>query len=276
MIRLALLLAALVVGAAGAVAQTATAALILSDGTTTRGFTAKDLLARQDGRMLSIADPVYGKPMTYRAVPTANLLRLLKVAPDDYVQARATDDFSIAIPARLLLATSNAAPQAFIAIDDPIWPWPPLPGRADKTSAGPFYIVWLLPAGQTVSSEYWAYHLASLSVTESPVRRWPQLAVGAEVPADDPIRRGLDRYVELCIACHRFKGAGEGEQGPDLGQPMNPVQYFQEPALKQLVRNPASVRRWPEMKMPGFDRDRLSDADLDAVVAWLAYKARQN
>ena len=276
MIRLALLLAALVVGAAGAVAQTATAALILSDGTTTRGFTAKDLLARQDGRMLSIADPVYGKPMTYRAVPTANLLRLLKVAPDDYVQARATDDFSIAIPARLLLATSNAAPQAFIAIDDPIWPWPPLPGRADKTSAGPFYIVWLLPAGQTVSSEYWAYHLASLSVTESPVRRWPQLAVGAEVPADDPIRRGLDRYVELCIACHRFKGAGEGEQGPDLGQPMNPVQYFQEPALKQLVRNPASVRRWPDMKMPGFDRDRLSDADLDAVVSWLGYKARKN
>ena len=55
---------------------------------------------------------------------------------------------------------------------------------------------------------------------------------------------------------------------------MNPVQYFQVAALKKLIRDPASVRHWPDMKMPGFDQSRLSDSDLDAIVAWLAYKAQ--
>jgi hypothetical protein len=35
------------------------------------------------------------------------------------------------------------------------------------------------------------------------------------------------------------------------------------------------VRQWPEQKMPGFDQAALSDSDLDAIVDWLAYKARQ-
>ena len=79
----------------------------------------------------------------------------------------------------------------------------------------------------------------------------------------------------LCIACHRFKGAGEGEQGPDLGQPMNPVNYLQPDALRQLLRDPRKVRDWPDRKMPAFGPDTLSDQDLEAIVAWLAYKARR-
>jgi hypothetical protein len=40
-----------------------------------------------------------------------------------------------------------------------------------------------------------------------------------------------------------------------------------------LLRDPGSVRRWPEMRMHGFDAAAMSDAELDAVVAYLAYMA---
>ena len=201
--------------ALSAVAQSPT--LTVSGRNSNRTFTEKALLASAATRSVTVADPVYRRTMTYRAIPLAELLKGTGIGPDDHLQARATDNFSAAIPGRL----------------------------------------------------------AALAVTDSPLKRWPGLAVGADVPAGDPIRTGLDRFVSVCMACHRFNGAGEGEQGPDLGRPMNVTQYFQIPALKKLIRDPASVRRWPEQKMPGFDQAALSDSDLDAIVDWLAYKARQ-
>jgi hypothetical protein len=56
---------------------------------------------------------------------------------------------------------------------------------------------------------------------------------------------------------------------------MNPVDYFQPGILKRLLRNPDSVRSWPERKMPAFSEEMLSGPDLDAIVAWLAYKAKE-
>lgn len=240
--------------------------LEIADRGTTKMFTASQLLADKAVRSLMIADPVYKRNMTYRVIAMADLLRDLEVGNDDYVQARAVDNFSVAIPAALLKA------DAFLAIEAATAPWPKLPGGSN-TTAGPFYIVWQRRPGIELSSEYWAYHLAALTVTDSPAKRWPGLAVSAEVPATDPIHRGLDRFVAVCMACHRFAGAGEGTQGPDLARPMNPIDYFQPAALRKLLRDPKSVRDWPEQKMPAFSEESLSDADIDAIMAWLAYKA---
>ena len=41
-----------------------------------------------------------------------------------------------------------------------------------------------------------------------------------------------------------------------------------------LIRDPKSVRTWPQQVMPGFTQERLSDADLDAVIAYLGAMAR--
>lgn len=241
-------------------------------GRTTRLVEARAaLLASPELRTVELFDPVYGRRMTYRAIPMATLLRRLAVTIDDYVQARATDDFSVSIPAHLLAFADPGRLEAFLAIEDPAAPWPTLPGKS--YSAGPFAIVWKLGPSMTISSEYWAYRLAALTVTDSPAKRWPTLAVGSEVPTDSPIRAGLDAYISYCMACHRFEGAGEGAQGPDLGHPNNPVEVFRIPALRQLIRNSASVRKWPDQKMPAFGPDVLSDADLDAILAWLDYKA---
>lgn len=274
--RRLLLAAALAVGLgcvqiSAAHAQTAT--LTVADRETSKTYTPSALLADRTTREITIAhDPVYGRAMSYRAIPMADLLKDLKTGDDDYVQARATDNFSIGIPARLLKSGAGTGIEAFLAVESPTAKWPALPGAGKNDSAGPFYIVWRATNAAGLSSEYWVYHLAALTITDSPYRRWPGLGVAQDVPATDSIRRGLDRFIAVCMACHRFNGDGEGEQGPDLGRPMNPVEYFQLAALKKLLRNPSSLRTWPQQKMPAFDEAGLSDADIDAIVAWLAYK----
>ena len=267
-------LLALTFGLAVSLGTAAAQTLSLADRHSTKRYTVHELLSDPATRDVTVDDVVYHRTMTYRAIPTAELLKRVTVDDDDYVQARATDNFSIAIPVRLLeLATPDT--EAFVAIESPAAPWPALPRDKERKSAGPFYIVWRIGGAAKISSEYWAYKLAALTVTDSPIKRWPGLGVEASVPAADPIRRGLDRFVAVCMACHRFDGEGESTQGPDLGMPMNPVDYLQPDAFRKLLRDPASVRHWPDQKMPAFPADALSDADIDAIVAWFSYKARR-
>jgi mono/diheme cytochrome c family protein len=140
-------------------------------------------------------------------------------------------------------------------------------------TAGPFYIVWQNPERSGVVPEQWPYAVAELEGVESPAHRWPQLRLDASVPADAPARRGQEVFATFCLACHRLDGGGAATMGPDLGRPMSPTQYLTEPGLRALIRDPKSVRTWPEQHMPGFDEATLPEADLDAVIAYLRAKA---
>jgi mono/diheme cytochrome c family protein len=140
------------------------------------------------------------------------------------------------VPARLLLRRDGKPARTPVSRSRP----PARRGRHPdhgKETPKPFFLVWQDAKPGEVSSEYWVYKLAEVEVTDSPYKRWPPLNVADDLPATDPARRGLDRYVALCISCHRFKGAGNGEQGPDLGQPMNPVDYFQPQAFRMFLRS---------------------------------------
>ena len=53
----------------------------------------------------------------------------------------------------------------------------------------------------------------------------------------------------------------------------SPVDYLQPGVLKKLLRDPDSVRAWPDRKMPAFDAQMLNEPDLDAIIDWLKYKA---
>jgi mono/diheme cytochrome c family protein len=70
-----------------------------------------------------------------------------------------------------------------------------------------------------------------------------------------------------------MNGGGEAAVGPDLNLPMNPVEYFQPQALRRYLRDPASVRSWPDQKMPAIRRDQLADAELERVIAYLQHMA---
>lgn len=247
--------------------------LTLAFGDKQQSFTASELLARSDAATIEIPDDVsYKRAMRYRAVP---LLALIGDADGklDTLEARAGDGFVSQIPRELVEKAAHGGSIAWVAVENPQDPWPPLPGK--DVSAGPFYIVWQHPERSGVGSELWPYQTVAISGVESPAHRWPQMKVADDLAAEHPARRGQDVFTTQCMPCHRIKEAGVGELGPDLGQPMNPTQYFTREGLRALIRNPKAVRTWPGQIMPAFDTKKLSDADLDAVIAYLGQMARQ-
>jgi len=261
------------IAAAFAPAYAQVPTLVVTDRATTRSYTLRELLASPRRADVTLPDRIYGKTMTWRAIPMLDFLRNMRIGADDYIKATATDNFAVEMPVRLM---RNAQPEveAFLAIEDPAQKWPKPPPDADRDTVGPFYLVWKVVAPAHVSRDYWAAQLKDLTVTDSPLKRWPALAVGDDLPTDDPIRTGLDRYVTLCITCHKVHGTGGtgAGQGPDLGQ-KSVLELFDSPAtLRKFIRRPVSVRA--DSKMPRFDDLALSDEDLDAMIAWLAYKAK--
>jgi len=255
------------------VARAGTDTLAMSFGDKQRTYTAAELLAHPQAATITIPEDVsYKRSMTYRAVP---LLALLG-NPDttlDTLEARAGDGFVSQIPMSLVEKGAHGGSIAWLAIEDAAQPWPPLPGK--EVSAGPFYLVWEHPERSKVGTELWPYQTVAVAGVESPAHRWPQMAVDAALPADDPARLGQGVFTTQCMPCHRMKGAGAADVGPDLGQPMNPTQYLTPAGLRALIRNPKAVRTWPQQQMPGFDVKALSDADLDAVIAYLGQMAKQ-
>lgn len=234
----------------------------------TRAFSAAELLANPATRMLEIPrDVSYGHAMRYRAIPLRALMLGLRTGTADTLEARASDGFVSQLPWTLVAPAAEGGAVAWIAIEDPAHPWPSLPDKSQ--SAGPFYLVWEHPERSGVTSEQWPYALVSLKGVSDPVRRWPQLSIGADVPADDPSRHGQAVFLVQCLPCHRLYGAGEGDKGPDLGLPMPATVYLTQAGLKALLRNPAAVRTWPQQQMPAFDAGTMPDTDIDAIIAYL-------
>ena len=75
------------------------------------------------------------------------------------------------------------------------------------------------------------------------------------------------------MPCHRMKGAGQGEIGPDLGQPMNVTTYMTPSGIRAVIRDPKAVRTWPQQQMVGFDAANLPDADVEALIAFFVHMA---
>ncbi|TCK36350.1 mono/diheme cytochrome c family protein [Paraburkholderia sp. BL8N3] len=245
------------------------AAELIIDVGSMKKLTTEQLLSRPDVATIVVpGDVTYHRTMTYRAVPLRALPGVKDLSEDAELQITATDGFVTDLPARLVLDDSGKGAVPWLAIEPSDKPWPRSPGGA---AVGPFYVVWLKPAASGVMSEQWPFNVDSMRAVPVRATRWPQLAVDANVPADSPIRRGQILVATQCMVCHRMNGAGDASVGPDLNRPHNPTEYLQPWALKALIRDPRSVRVWPDMKMTGFDQAAISDADLDAIIAYLGY-----
>jgi mono/diheme cytochrome c family protein len=246
--------------------------LALSFGDETRRFTAAELLARPDAVSLTIPNDVsYRRAMTYRAVPLLALIGEAALKDVDTIAAKASDGFVSQIPASLVQKAATGGSVPWVAIEDPTAPWPNLPGK--DASGGPFYLVWEHPERSNVGSEQWPYALVELAAVESPLHRWPQLAVDPALPETAAERVGQASFIKNCMPCHQLKGAGSGEVGPDLGQPMNVTAYMKPSGIKAIVRDPKAVRTWPTQIMNGFTAEQIPDAELDALVAYLTHMA---
>jgi cytochrome c1 len=54
---------------------------------------------------------------------------------------------------------------------------------------------------------------------------------------------------------------------------MNPTEYMTAKGLHALIRDPKSVRTWPEQRMPSFPPNFVSDKEIDLIVAYLQHMA---
>jgi mono/diheme cytochrome c family protein len=235
-----------------------------------RTFDRDALLARRDVVEITTSrDVAYRTPRTYRAVALAKLFEGIAIPPDSVVEAAAQDGFVTQLPRDLVYGSDHNV--AYVAIEVADTPWPPIPGK-DK-SAGPFYIVWLGDQASSVPIKKWPYQVVSLSVQDAPDKRWPSLAVNPKLPSLHPARDGQTIFVNKCSTCHTMNGAGSVSVGPDLNLSMNPTKYFTDAGLRALIRDPRSVRVWPEQRMPGFAKENLSDEELGLILAYLSYMA---
>jgi len=248
--------------------------LTITAGTVTNHFTAAELLSRTDLASVQIPPHVdYEVSLTLQAVPLLDLLAALPLERFDRLEASATDGFVAQIPLSLILAGESGGSVAWIAVENPDHPWPKLPGK--DASAGPFYLIWEYSERSQVANEQWPYMLERLTAVQSPELRWPQLQVNTALPADAPARLGKKVFAIQCLPCHRLNGGGGSEIGPDLGQPMAATDYMTEPGLRALVRDPKSVRTWPQQQMPAFSPTILPDTDLNGLIAYLKQIASQ-
>ena len=234
----------------------------------TKVWTTAQLLARADARAVTIAgDVAFGRRMTYRAVPLRALLPGLRT--DQHLQFVATDGFAAEIPAAVIL--NPAGSRAWLAVEDPAQPWPASADNGKR--AGPFYLVWTDPQAAHVTTEEWPYQLATIRAIPGVDARFPDIAPGSR--ADAQVQRGYAVFKRTCFACHTMNGEGDAKLGPDLNLPYNPTEYLRAELLRGFIRNPQSLHRWPEAKMQGFPTAKeMSDADLDAVLAYLRYMAK--
>ena len=236
-------------------------------------YTAEALLAHPAATTITIPDDVaYKRAMTYRALPVAVLLT--GVTPQDSVRFVASDGFAATLPAGPLLATAEDGSRAYLAIEPAATPWPPLKAGSPAT-AGTFYLVWLRPERAKIKPEQWPYQIAKIDDVAPIATRFPALMPSATVSPSGPIRRGLEVFTTNCSVCHTLNLAGDAKVGPDLNVPYSPTEYLHDDALRRLIRDPQSLRHWPEAKMPAFDTKTIGARDLDDLIAYMRHMARR-
>ncbi|HET6555077.1 MAG TPA: cytochrome c [Dyella sp.] len=233
-----------------------------------RTYTTAELLARSDARQVDIPhDVAFKRAMHYRAVPLKALLD--GAGADDALLFVAGDGFAVEIPAAQINRAHGS--EAWLAIEEPNHPWPAI--AEDKGGAGPFYVVWTHPEDMRVSQEQWPFQLAAIRRLQPVAERFPAIVPEATLKPNGAVRRGFAVFQRTCFACHTLNGEGDARLGPDLNIPHSPTEYLREDLLRAYIRDPQSLRRWPQARMPGFDRRALTDAELDALLAYLRHMA---
>ena len=183
--------------------------------------------------------------------------------PAASVRFTASDGFATSLPARAAAGRGddNGA-RAYLAVEPADAPWPPLKA-GDPASAGPFYLVWMRPERGRIVPEQWPYRIARDRSSAAARRALPgDRPRGRCSPPTAPVNRGFAIFTKNCIVCHTLNLGGDATIGPDLNVPFNPTEYLRADALRRLIRDPQSLRRWPSARMPAFD---AGDAERSGV-----------
>lgn len=253
--------------AAGAAAEPS---LTVVAGGKTAIYTAAGLLSLPVATTVTVpADAAYKREMSFRAVPIATLLG--GAGADNDMRFFAGDRTTATIRAPLLLSKGPGL-VAYLAIETADAPWPPLKA-GDAATAGPFHLVWSGTDKAAAAVAPWPSQISRIEELQAAAKRFPMLLPAARVAANHPIRAGFGVFQKQCMPCHTLNGGGDSTLGPDLNVPYNPTEYLRPDALRRLIRDPQSLRHWPETKMPAFDAKTLPDHELAELLAYLRHMA---
>ncbi|AGW92969.1 MULTISPECIES: c-type cytochrome [Cupriavidus] len=257
---------------AGSASAADPATLVISAGTQQRSWTVDALLKDRRLTDVTVDDANLKRRLTFKAIPLTALLRGMPVAAGATATTAASDGYVSHLPMRLLLADSAEEPRAWLAVENPARPWPRLKGQG----IGPFRLIWTLPSGRAaavVNESHWTYSIVRIDITASPAERFAAIRPASDQPADGPVMRGFATFQRVCFSCHSLNRVGDAHLGPDLNVPYSPVEYLGDDKLAKLIRDPQSLRWWPDARMSAIDEKTLSDADLKDLLAYLHHMA---
>jgi mono/diheme cytochrome c family protein len=240
-------------------------------------YTKSDLLKLPGLKSITIEDdPAYptlkgsGQKITYKlAVPVSSIFKNLEVDAEAILMFKCLDGFSGQISMKRITSQSPDESIAYIAIEDNSW----RKLKSDSpATAGPFYLIWENPEKSKIVTEEWPFQLASFEVsTKTLSELFPDAVPTSDIKFGSAIDKGFRSYVTNCSVCHSINGNGRSKIGPDLNRPHSPAEYFKKEFFFKLVRNPQSLRTWPNSRMNGFDEKSLSQIDLENIWTYFNY-----
>jgi mono/diheme cytochrome c family protein len=257
---------------AGSACAADPATLTISAGKQQRSWTRDGLL--NDRRLVDVTvdDDNLKRRLTFKAIPLAALLRGMPVTAGASATTAASDGYISHLPTHLLLADRADEPRAWLAVENPAAPWPKLKDQ----DIGPFRLIWTVPPGRAaaaINESLWTYSIVRIDITASPAERFAAIRPASGQPADGPVMRGFATFQRACFSCHSLNRAGDANLGPDLNVPYSPVEYLGDDKLARLIRDPQSLRWWPNTRMSAIDEKTLSNADLKDLLAYLHHMA---
>lgn len=132
---------------------------------------------------------------------------------------------------------------------------------------GPFYPIFL-PSESLAQEKRWSPPFCVEKITFAKSKTDRSLALPDGLAENHPANRGSKLFSNVCSSCHSINGIG-GRVGPELNRPLSVTEYWDQAALRQMMRDPAKVRAGS--KMPAF---HLGDEKIDDILAYLNWMAK--
>jgi hypothetical protein len=232
-------------------------------------YSLSELINHKDVVNISLEkDPVYpGHNVTYQAVPLTSLFRHISVAEGAVIEVTTDDGYNAPVDSNQLLNRDSKLPTAYLAIENPKHKWPVL--KKHDRSAGPLLIIWTNTDSGRVNSVRWPYWVRKFEVKSDLNKLYPAI-----FPISKRYTKGFQVFLQNCFSCHTLNKQGPATLGPDLNYPHSPTEYFKDAYLTKLIREPSSLRHWPNSKMAPFSESRLSTEELNNLLEYLKHMSK--
>lgn len=136
---------------------------------------------------------------------------------------------------------------------------------ANLKNQGPFYPIFV-PDPSLPQDRVWSPPFCVDAVTFAPAKIDRSVTQPEGLAEDHPVWKGARLFQQRCATCHAINGVG-GQVGPELNRPLAVTEYWDESALRQLLKDPSKVRE--NSKMPPLNLPDPMIEDLLAYLRWM-------